>query len=147
MTTEAGHGAVHAGAREMWVAGLEGFAAVMMILIGLFHIIEGLAAILRGSYYVVTPNYVFEFSVTGWAWVHLIVGILVGITGLVLFTGKPWARIAGLIIVSLSAIANFLFIPYQTAWSLLIIALDVAVIWALAVHLRELRSRGSESTT
>jgi hypothetical protein len=34
----------------------------------------------------------------------------------------------------LSAIANFLFIPYYPFWSLLIIALNVFVIWALAVH-------------
>jgi hypothetical protein len=34
----------------------------------------------------------------------------------------------------LSAIANFLWIPYYPFWALLIIALDIFVIWAVAVH-------------
>ena len=37
----------------------------------------------------------------------------------------------------LSAIANFLFIPYYPFWSLLIIAVDIFVIWAIAAHGRE----------
>ena len=34
-------------------------------------------------------------------------------------------------------IANFLFIPYYPVWSILIVALDVAVIWALCVWNRD----------
>ncbi len=141
---QAGHGAVHyprRAARESWAGGLELFAATMMILIGFFHIIVGLAAVLRGSYYVVTPNYAFTINLTAWEWVHLILGLLVGLTGLALIAAQSWARAVGLIIVGLSALANFLFLPYQPVWSLLIIAVDVAIIWALAVNLRELPDR------
>lgn len=137
----AGHGAAYyATAHESWAGGVELFAAVMMIIIGFFHVIVGLAAILRSAYYVVTQNYAFTFDVTAWGWVHLVLGVLVGVTGIALAMGQAWARVVGMIIVGLSALGNFLFIPYQPVWSLLIIAIDVAVIWALAVDLRELPS-------
>ncbi|QUH03277.1 hypothetical protein HUO13_22775 [Saccharopolyspora erythraea] len=136
---QASHGTYHIPtAKQSWVGGLELFAAVMMMIVGLFHLIIGLAAILRSSYYVVTDSYIFSYDVTGWGWAHLVLGVLVGATGIALMMGQTWARVVGMIIVGLSALGNFLFIPYQPMWSLLIIAIDVAVIWALAVHMREL---------
>ncbi|MER7078487.1 hypothetical protein SAMN02982929_00775 [Saccharopolyspora kobensis] len=134
----AGHGGVHyPTARESWAGGVELFAAVMMIIVGMFHVIVGLTAILQSSYYVVTANYAFTFEVTAWGWVHLVLGVLIAITGIALTMGQSWARVVGMIIAGISALGNFLFIPYEPVWSLLIIAIDVAVIWALAVDLRE----------
>lgn len=120
--------------REVWSGGLELFAAVMMIIIGLFHIVIGLAAVLQSSFYVM----VFSYNITAWAWLHLILGLLVALTGLALVARQSWARLVGIILVGLSALGNFLFMPYQPVWSLLIIVIDVAVIWALAVRQREL---------
>ncbi|MEK8226717.1 hypothetical protein NKG05_12395 [Oerskovia sp. M15] len=52
--------------------------------------------------------------------------------------GKVWGRTIGIILASLSALANFTFIPYYPVWSLVVIALDVFVIWALAAHGRDI---------
>jgi hypothetical protein len=114
------------------------FAATMMILIGSFHAIAGLAAIFEDTFYKATPNYILEFDVTTWGWVHLIVGIVVVIAGFALFSGALWARTVAVFIAVLSAIANFAFIPYQPVWSLAIIAIDVFVIWALTAHGRDI---------
>ncbi len=118
--------------------GLVVFAAILMIMIGVFHAISGLAALVDDTFYVATPNYVFEFDVTTWGWIQLIAGIVVALAGIALFSGRTWARAVGILLASLSAIANFAFIPYYPVWSLLIIALDVFVIWALAAHGGEL---------
>jgi hypothetical protein len=118
--------------------GLVVFAAIMMIMIGLFHAIIGLAALFDDTFYVATPNYVLEFDVTTWGWIHLIAGIVVALAGVALFSGRTWARVVGITLAFLSAIANFAFIPYYPVWSLLIIALNVFVIWALAAHGREM---------
>jgi hypothetical protein len=114
------------------------FAATMMILIGSFHAIAGLAAIIEDTFYAATPNYILEFDVTTWGWIHLIVGVVVVLAGFALFTGALWARTIGVILAVLSAIANFAFIPYQPVWSLAIIAIDVFVIWALTAHGRDI---------
>jgi hypothetical protein len=120
-----------------WAFGWAIFAAFMMILIGSFHAISGLAGIIEDQFYAVTPNYVFEFDATAWGWIHLIMGIVVVLAGFGLFSGAVWARTVGVILAVLSAIANFAFIPVYPVWSIAIIAVDVAVIWALTAHGRD----------
>ena len=121
-----------------WAIGFVFYAGIMLIITGIFGAIQGLAAIVEDAFYVVSPNYVFAFDVTAWGWVHLLVGLLAVAAGAFLFSGQLWARIVGIAAAALSAIANFAFIPYSPVWSVLIIALDVAVIWALACHGGEL---------
>jgi hypothetical protein len=111
-------------------------AAMFMMLSGIWNFFEGLAAVIRGSFFVVLPNYAFNLSVTTWGWVHLILGALVFAAGIALFTDAMWARVVGVILVSVSAVLNFLFIPYAPAWSIVLIAIDALVIWALVMPRR-----------
>ena len=107
------------------------FAGVIMIMVGCFQAIVGLAAIFEDEFFVVSPNYVFEVDTTTWGWIHLLLGLLVAFAGYALFAAKTWARVVGVTLATLSAIANFFFIPYYPFWSILMIALAVWVIWAL----------------
>jgi hypothetical protein len=106
-------------------------AAVLMMLSGVWNFLEGLAAIIRGSYFVVLPNYAFELSTRGWGWFHLILGAVVLAAGIALLTDRTWARAVGVALAGVSAIVNFLYIPYLPVWSIAVIAIDLAVIWAL----------------
>ncbi|RIQ13752.1 DUF7144 family membrane protein [Jiangella rhizosphaerae] len=114
-----------------WAAGGVIFAATMMILIGIFQALEGLAAIIDDEFFVVLPNYTFDLDTTAWGWVHLIVGILIAVAGFYLFTGSAIAGAVAIALASVSAITNFFFIPYYPFWSLLIIAINVFVIWSI----------------
>ncbi len=107
------------------------FAGVIMIMVGCFHAIAGVAAIFQDEFFVVSPNYVFEVNTTAWGWIQLLMGLLVAFAGYALFAARTWARVVGVTLATLSAIANFLFIPYYPFWAILIISLDVWVIWAL----------------
>jgi hypothetical protein len=119
-------------------------AAVMLMVSGAWNILEGIAAIIRGTFFIVTPNYVYSLSSTGWGIFHLVLGVVVFAVGACLFLDKLWARAAGVAIAALSAVINFLYIPYQPIWSLVLIGLDVAVIWALlASRHHPLRLTGS----
>jgi hypothetical protein len=122
-----------------WAQGLIMFAAVMMFVGGGFQAIAGLAAIFENEFYTVTPNYVFEFDVSAWGWIHLVLGLVVIFAGYGLLSGQTWARVVGIILASVSALVNFAFIPYYPFWSLTIIALDVFIIWALATQARSFR--------
>ena len=119
--------------------GLILFAAIMMIMAGVFQAIAGLVAIFENEFYVQTRNYLFEFDATTWGWIHLVVGLIVAFAGWGLLSGQTWARVVGIALAVLSAIANFLFIPYYPIWSTVIIAVDIFVIWALTAHGREYR--------
>jgi hypothetical protein len=120
-----------------WATGFALFAGLMMIMIGSFQAITGFAAILENEFYVVTPNYAFELDATAWGWIHLLLGIVLAAAGLGAIAGQLWARVVGITLAVLSAIANFLFIPYYPFWSIVVIALDVFVIWALSVYGRQ----------
>jgi hypothetical protein len=114
-----------------WAYGGISFAATMFVLIGAFQVIAGLAAIFEDEFFVLTENYVFDLDVSAWGWIHLILGILLLVTGWALYSRAAWAGIVAVTVAVLSAIANFFFIPYYPFWSILVIALDVWVIWAL----------------
>ncbi len=114
------------------------FAAFMMILVGSFHAIAGLIGILEDSYYLVTPNYIFQFDATTWGWIHLLGGIVVLLAGFGLFSGAVWARTVGVIVATVSAIASFAWLPAYPVWGICVIAIDVAVIWALTAHGRDI---------
>lgn len=107
------------------------FAGTMMIIIGAFQSIAGLAAIIEDDLFVIGKEYIFELDTTAWGWVHLILGVVILLAGFALFGGKVWAGTFAIILASLSAIANFFYIPHYPFWAILIIALDVWVIWAL----------------
>jgi hypothetical protein len=111
--------------------GLTAMAAVLMMLSGLWSFLEGLAAIIKQQFFVTLPNYAFNVSVSGWGWTHLILGIVIFLAGACLFTDMLWARMTGVALASISAVANFLYIPYYPVWSIVVIAIDVFVIWAL----------------
>jgi hypothetical protein len=111
--------------------GFTALAAVMMMLSGVANFLEGLAAIIRGSYFVTLPNYAYNTSVSGWGWTHLIVGIVVFMAGACLFLDMLWARVTGIVLASLSLLLNLVYIPYFPVWSIIVIAIDAFVIWAL----------------
>ena len=117
------------------------FAAIMMIIAGVFQAISGLVGIFENEFYVPTRNYLFQFDATAWGWTHLLIGLIVAFAGWGLLSGRTWARAVGITVALVSATANFLFIPYYPFWSLLIITLNIFVIWAVAAHGGELRDR------
>jgi hypothetical protein len=122
----------------IWATGGLVFAAVMMIIVGLYQAFMGIAAIAKDSFFVIAPNYLYDVDTTAWGWIHLLLGILIVLAGFFLFRGATWARVVGIALAGLSAIANFFFLPYYPLWSLLVIAFDVFVIWALVKAPREI---------
>ena len=135
MATHATSGAAAQGRQSSpWATGFAMFAAILMIIAGLWGIIVGISAILNDKVFVTTQGYVYEFDITVWGWLHLIIGILVGGAGIGIIQGATWGRAVGIAVASLSLLANFLFIPHYPVWSILIIALDVLIIWALVTY-------------
>lgn len=121
-----------------WAVGWTFYAAMMMWLLGGFHAIAGLSAIIRDEFYVVTPEYIFQFDVTTWGWVHLIAGVVVILAGAGLFSGAVWARTVGVVLAVISALVNFAWLPWYPFWSVIMIVASVFVIWALTAHGRDI---------
>ncbi|MBS1838353.1 MAG: hypothetical protein JST64_11740 [Actinobacteria bacterium] len=117
-----------------WAAGYAGFAGVMLVVVGFFQAVAGLVALVNDEFFVVGQEWVFKFDVTTWGWIHLIVGIVILASGFGIFTGNAAARTVGVLVAVLSAVVNFLWLPWYPVWAIIVIALDVAIIWALTAH-------------
>ncbi|MFD1812037.1 DUF7144 family membrane protein [Rhodococcus gannanensis] len=118
--------------KQSWAQGTAMGAAIIMVTVGIVQFLQGIAAVAEDEVFVVGIEYVYQFDLTTWGWIHIVIGVIVTAVGFVLITGAAWARMAAIVVAAISMIANFLWIPYYPWWSLLIIALDVVVIWAVS---------------
>ena len=120
-----------------WAAGWSTFAGLMMIILGLFHAIAGLAEVVDPDAYVTTENYVFKLTSDAWGWIHLLFGIIVFFAGFAVFRGAVWGLTVGVIIAIISAFAAFAWLPYAPVSAIAMIAIAITVIWALTAHGRD----------
>jgi hypothetical protein len=111
------------------------FGGTVLVTAGLFQLFEGFAAVLNDEVYLATRNYVYQFDLTAWGWLHLLIGAVAVAVGAAILIGQRWAVWGGIIMATLSALSQFLFLPWQPMWALLIIGIDIAIVWALAVRL------------
>ena len=125
----------------LWASGLAIFAAVLLVMTGFLQFLQGLSAVFRDPVYVATVSYIYKFDLAAWGWIHIIIGIVVIAVGVMIMTGRTVGYVAGIVIAGLSTLANFLFIPYYPLWSIVLIALDVAIIWALSVLMGQRQGR------
>jgi hypothetical protein len=122
------------GAAAGWIT----FAGVIMITVGAFQAIAGFIGLLEDEFFVVTKEYVFQFDVTTWGWIHLILGLVLILAGVGVFSGNVAARTVGVLAAVVSMLAAFAWIPWYPIWGVIVIAIDIAVIWALTVHGRDI---------
>ena len=123
-----------------WV-GWIGFAGIILILNGVFSAVQGFMALLgSNTYYLVSSGTLFLFDVTGWGWWNIIIGALLVLTGVALFSGATWARIIAVILAALSAVGQMLLLPAQPWWAFIVIAIDILVIYAVTAHGREVKN-------
>ena len=116
------------------------FAAVIVIVMGMFEAIEGLVAIFKDQYYLVpSTGLVVSVDYTVWGWVHLLLGLAAVAAGIALLQGRTWGRILVIGLAGLSAIVNLGFLSAYPVWSTIVIAFDVIVIFALTVHWKDVR--------
>ena len=115
-----------------WIA----FAGWIMILIGGLDFFEGLIAVIRDKYYVLTPSQVIVFDVTTWGWITMIWGVVLVLAGLALLSGASWARWFTIVVVSLNFIDQLGFAgsSQYPLWALTVLALNILVLYALIVR-------------
>lgn len=117
-----------------WTIGVQ-FAGVMMVVLGTIHAVEGLAAIFRDEFYIVTSDgLLIALDYTTWGWIHLAIGVMTAAAGVAIQVGRTWARIVGLLFVGASLVSNLAFVNARPVWSAIVIAIDVLIIWAITVH-------------
>ena len=113
--------------------GLVLFAAVLLVIVGCFNLIYGIAAIANSHVFTANAHYVFG-NLRTWGWITLIVGVLQLLAAAGVVAGNQWARWFGVAVLGLSAIDQMFFIPAYPFWSLALFGVDLLIIYGLAVY-------------
>ena len=103
-------------------------AAAVLLVSAVVTILLGISALAHD--HPLRPDYLYESS--AWGWIHIVMGLLVGVVAFGLFWSATWARVAAIVIASLSIVSQFLWLPHYPVWAIVVIALDIFVIWAVA---------------
>jgi hypothetical protein len=111
------------------------FAGITLTIVGSIQVIVALVAFFDQSYfYVASSALAVHLNYAGWGWLQLAMGVLMLAAGYGVLAGALWARVTAIALAALSAVANMAFVAAYPWWALTIIALDVIVIYAVAVH-------------
>ena len=111
----------------------------MMIISGGLNALYGLIAVVNDEWVVWTNRASLYLDISQWGWIHMIVGLVMLLSGIGVFSGHVLARTVGVIAAAVSLIANFAFIPAYPLWALVVVTIDVLMIWALTAHGSEMR--------
>jgi len=119
--------------------GWVGFAGLLMVLVGAMDAFQGLIAVIRKQYYVLTPNQIIVFDMRTWGWLMLIWGIVLVLAGLGLLERQGWARWFTIVAVGLNVLAELGFVGDASypLWALTGITLSIIVLYALTARWSE----------
>jgi len=109
-------------------------AGILLVTVGILQLLQGISAVVNDELFVSGVQYIYKFDFTGWGWIQLIIGIVMAIVAVGLFTGNRAARWLAVGMAMLSALAQFGIISAFPLWAILVIVLDVVVIYQLVVR-------------
>jgi hypothetical protein len=120
---------------ERW-AGWIGFAGLLLLILGILDFFQGLIAVIRGSYYTVTPTQIVVVDLTTWGWITLLWGIVIGLVGIGLLSAQSWARWTAIVVGSINFIVQLGFVgsAQYPLWALTAMALNIVILYALIVR-------------
>jgi hypothetical protein len=118
-----------------WVA----FAGFLMAFSGIFHIILGIGGVLGQDWYLYASGSSYIFDASAWGWSMIVGGALLALSGSLLLAGNMFGRIMGVLLATGSLLVNIALFPAAPVWSLILILVDLAVIYAIIAHGSELK--------
>jgi uncharacterized membrane protein YgdD (TMEM256/DUF423 family) len=117
------------------------FAGIVLFTIGCINIIQGLAALLKDEVYINGENgLLVATNFDAWGWSLIIWGAVMILVGIGLFSGNEWARWVAVIAIVINLVGQFAWFPAFPLWSMIVIALDIAVLYALTARWQEAKA-------
>ena len=117
--------------------GVSIFAGVLLAMMGAFQILQGLSAVLKDDIFIKGADYTYAIDLTSWGWITMLLGAIAVLVGIGILKGQVWANSAGIGFAVLSALGQFAFLPYYPFWSMILIAMNILIIWALAKQISQ----------
>jgi hypothetical protein len=109
------------------------FAGTLLGLAGLMRLLDAFWAFrYKGGLPADLHDGLLGSSLKNYAWTWLIVGLVLLVSSFLIFARVQFARWVGYIAATIAALSAMAWIPYYPVWSLVYIAMAVAVFYALA---------------
>ena len=108
------------------------FAAIALGVAGIMRIFDSIWAFRVHN--VVLPDGTLGDNIRNYAWLWLIVGILLILCAFAVAQRSQFARWVGIVAGAVAAITSIWWMPYYPIWSLTYIGIGVLVIYALVVE-------------
>ena len=112
-------------------AGWTTFAGILLIMVGFFNVIDGIAAISNSDY---LANQLLFANLDAWGWFFLLWGILQIFAGFAVIAGAGWAAMVGIISAFFNAIAQLSWSRAYPVWAIAAIVTDALIIYGLVVY-------------
>jgi len=112
------------------------FGGVLLLVSSGMGLLQGIAAVADDELYAAGSDYLYQFDMTTWGTVHIVLAVIGAVVGVGILVGTAWAQVVGMIVAGISALTNFAFLPHYPWWAIVVIAIDGFVIWALSVQVR-----------
>jgi hypothetical protein len=114
------------------------FAAVLLLMAGVGHVLLGLLALFDASYFdPAEADPALDIGYSAWGWIQLVGGGFLISAGAGLLAGKEWARLVAVVLAGINAISALAFLPTAPVWGAMLVALAVVIVYALTVHRTE----------
>ena len=115
--------------------GMISFAAFLFLLVGGFHFIGGLVALLEDDQYLVgSSDLLIQTNYRVYGFAHMALAVAMFATGYGLFFRHSWARVVAIVVASLSALTNIVSLSANPWWFGMMFVVDILVIYAVTVH-------------
>lgn len=121
--------------KAFWAAFVGTFGGVLLLVGSMMEFLQGASAIANDDLYSDGSDYLYRFDMQTWGTVHVIIAVLSAIVAIGVLARRSWGQVCGILIAGLSILGNFAFLPHYPLWSVIVIALDVLIIWALLTQL------------
>jgi hypothetical protein len=118
-------------------------AVVLLLALGAFHAVAGLAALLDGFDDLRAssgPSLAIEGAILQWA--HLLLGVAIFATVAGLYAGLVPGRTVGVVVALVSAVVNASLLTAFPVWSVVMMAIEIAVIYSIVAYALILHDRG-----
>lgn len=110
------------------------FAGIMLAIVGVLNIVWGIAALDDSNVFTKNAKYVVFDSLHTWGWIVLILGVVQIFAAASIFRGGVFGSVLGITCAALNMFSELFSVRAHPAWSLVVIALDLLIIYALAVY-------------
>ena len=114
------------------------FAAVMVVIAGLYNVLSGAAAIAESdSVTAQVEEVLYGIGIRTWGWFWLTVGVAQLITAILLFSRSLAGAVIAITGALVSASFTIFIIFVAPLWAITVVALDLGIIWIITANINE----------